>query len=114
MNVNFETAQTLDEAFVYATDVNLATLEDLLMVKKTSKSKVRRQRSICLSMLKVCGSALLNSTQVRWGYDTHKEFSRVSDLLGSSEPEAIEGALDRYIFMVQGIVGAKQPAPPPA
>jgi len=113
MIVNFETAQTLDEAFVYATDVNLATLADLLMIKKTSKSKVQRQRNICLSMLKICSSPLLSSSQVRWAHGPHTEFSRVSKMLGSSEPEGIEGALDRFILEVQGSVRATPHAPHP-
>jgi hypothetical protein len=107
--INFESVQSLDEAFVNATEVNLATLEELLMVKKTSQSKVRRQRSICLSMLKICASALLNDTQVRWRHGPHKEFGRVSALLRSSEPEAIEGALDRFILEVQGAARARPP-----
>lgn len=108
--MNFETAQNLDEAFVNATEVNLATLEDLLMLRKTSKSRVQRQRSICFSMLKICASKLLASSQVRWTYNgSQREFPRVSDMLANSDPAAIERALELHILKVQGLGHAKQP-----
>ena len=45
---------SLDEEYVYATECNFATLEKLALTKKTSKSEVRRQSSICTRMLRVC------------------------------------------------------------
>lgn len=40
-----------NQALIYFTDVNLATLESLVLRKSSSKSDIRRQTSICLSML---------------------------------------------------------------
>jgi len=92
--------QSVDEAFVWATEVNLATLEDLALLKKQSKSRIRRQQSICLEMLKLCASSLLNGHAVRWVQGPCKNFGRVSRLLVDSDPKAIEAALDRFTEQV--------------
>jgi len=42
------------EAYLWATEVNLATLEELAYLKSSSKSRIDRQKSICTKMLQVC------------------------------------------------------------
>lgn len=43
--------QTIEEAFVYYTDCQMATLSYLTMVKRTSKSELKRQQDIVNGML---------------------------------------------------------------
>lgn len=97
--VNFETAHSLEEAFVYATEVDLATLCELCMARKTPHRKIERQRSICLGMLRICRRAWVTAGHVDWGHSRQqRNFPRVSELIANKEPEAIEGALDRLIL----------------
>ena len=45
---------SVEEAFTYYTEVNLATLGELAMLKSTSASRLKRQSKICLGMLYQC------------------------------------------------------------
>jgi hypothetical protein len=103
----FRNVRSLEEAFAYATEVNLATLEELLMVKKSSKSKVRRQRGICLGMLEICASSLVTGGKIDWGHEFHPNFPRVSKILSATESGSCEERLDRFTR------GWSEPASPP-
>lgn len=46
--------EVLAQEYGWAAECNLATLERLCLVKKTAKSEIKRQRDICLRMLKIC------------------------------------------------------------
>ena len=95
--VNFDTARSLEEAFCFATEVNLATLSVLCMTKKTSRSKIDRQRGICLGMIRTCKRRWVAVGNVEWGTRPHLNFPRLSELMANQEPEDIMGALDRLI-----------------
>ena len=45
---------TLEEEYVWATEVNIATLQELVMLRGTAKSRIRRQKTICARMLDQC------------------------------------------------------------
>lgn len=93
--INFKNVRSLEDAFAYATEVNLATLEELLMIKKSSKSKVRRQRGICIGMLEICASSLVTGGKIDWGHELHPNFPRVSKILNPAESGSCEERLDR-------------------
>jgi hypothetical protein len=46
----------LEEAYLEATEWNLATLEELCTIKSSSKSRIDRQKSICGKMLAICAT----------------------------------------------------------
>lgn len=47
-------SEWLSAEYVKATEWNLATLEEMAIIKGTSICRVRRQRDICAKMLDVC------------------------------------------------------------
>lgn len=100
--MKLDTAQSLDEAFVCMTEINLATLEEALTLKKSSKARITRLKSICLDALKICAGQMVSSTRVRWNDGPQRSFPRVSSLLANSSPAAIERAFEQYILKVQG------------
>lgn len=99
------TSKTLEDALVTATECNLATLVELCSLSTTSQARIKRQRSICLSMLLNCNNLVglydtlgkLNWTLTPTGGS--RRFPRTYELLNSakSEPENVEGALDRFL-----------------
>lgn len=86
---------TLENEYACATECNLATLGELLCIKSSSQSRCNRQRSICLTMLRVCQEIESKLDLSEFGC----KFGRVRDLLKAAkkEPQGLEGALDRYI-----------------
>jgi hypothetical protein len=99
------TPRSLDEAYLYATEVCLATLDELCDLKSSSGSRIRRQRSICLDMLTICQSEMVNKAPGIWGPDHNPSFPRVQRYLeaAKTQPEGLEGALDQYIRDLQGL-----------
>lgn len=108
------TAQTLDEAFVCMVEINLATLEEALTIKKSSKSRITRLKSICLDGLLLCTGSLVTHSRVRWTEGSARNFPRVANLITNKLPEAIERALEQHIIKVQGSTNAKSPELHPA
>ena len=52
--------------YVRATEINLATLGELMFLKSSSKSRIKRQRDICFNILKLCQE---NESEIPWsGY----------------------------------------------
>lgn len=100
--VSFDTARSLEEAFCFATEVNLATLSELCLTKKTARSKINRQRGICLGMLLTCRRQWVTAGNVDWGCYPRQNFPRVSELIANKEREDIEGALDHSIRVWSG------------
>jgi len=86
--------RNLTEAYVYATEVQLATLSELVALKATSQSRIARHRAICLGMLRWCASALVDHDAVDWGTPETRAFPRVSAILESGD---IERALDALV-----------------
>ena len=94
------TFRNLEEAYVYATEVNMATLDELAMLKSTSNYRLRRQRDICFKMLYICQSRLVDDAKVDWGTEFHRmNYPRVSEILkdAKTESEGLGGALDRHV-----------------
>ena len=81
---------TLENEYAYATECQLATLSGLLLVKRSPKSEISRQRSICLRMLRVCR----DMTSIEWGHKLHPNFGRVEELIMAADREA---ALDAWM-----------------
>jgi hypothetical protein len=63
--------------YLWATEVNLATLEELCFLKSSSRVRIRRQRVICERMLKVCQeySSELDAGQLRSSTRTSRALS---------------------------------------
>lgn len=99
------TPRSLDEAYLYATEVCLATLDELSVLKSSSRARILRQRGICLGMLTVCQSTMVNKAPGIWGTDRNPSFPRVRRYLDAArtQPEGLEGALDQYIRDLQGL-----------
>ena len=96
---------TLENEYAYATEINLATLGELLDIKSTSQSRKNRQRSICLTMLRVCQQIEDKLDLSEYGC----KCGRVRDMLKAAKHEAggVEGALDRYILTLTGVYAPK-------
>src|SRR5579862_4614981 len=91
---------TLEDEFAYATCCNLATLDELISIKATSKHRIERQRKIALKMLIACKEAesvrtLIESDAKTWS----PRYNRVGEIFRVAEtaPEGIQGALDAFI-----------------
>ncbi len=46
----------LEESYLEATEWNMATLDELCMIKSSSKHRIDRQKSICGKMLAICAT----------------------------------------------------------
>jgi len=102
--------QSIEQAHAYFTECQLATLAHMAMLKSTSKSSLRRQKSICLKMLQwVDGDSAAK---------IHRDCGRVLDILkdakkgtssqltpvtAKTSQAQLEAALDREIERLQGI-----------
>lgn len=72
-------APTLANEYAYATEVNLATLESLLLKKSSAKCDIRRQRDICRRMLGVCDAF---KAQIEWSTSQwRRDYGRVEELI---------------------------------
>lgn len=101
--------ESIENEYARATEVNLATLEELCYLKSSSKSRISRQQSICLRMLNVCAAVvrdgeIAGETTMDFGavdqwHPNGRNYTRVNELLktAKSEPEGMEGALQRHI-----------------
>ncbi len=91
--------KTLATAYVEATERNLATLEELAMLKSSSKSRVNRQRDICLKMLLTCVPLKdsVDWSQGMWDERLTK-FSRTRNLLAAID---LKQGLDTFIKACQ-------------
>lgn len=89
-------------ALAYATECDLATLSGLLLLKSSSKSSIKRQRSICLKLLENCGAVY---EWIDWGHAYRPKNHRVQDILDASgkgpvekkTQPSVEKALDAWI-----------------
>ena len=78
------------EAYLWATEVNLATLSELAYLKSSSKSRINRQKSICTKMLQVCQEY---GSEIEWhGWNEvqvgRQSCSRVKELLATEAGRA--------------------------
>ncbi len=85
---------TLANAFVYAAECTLATLDELLGIRSTSKSRISRQRGICLTMLKALHP---HRESIDWGGEYAPYYSRVHKILGTDSLKDVEAHLDAHI-----------------
>lgn len=83
-----------EEAFVYFTEANLATLETLCERKRTSMSDLDRQTNICLGMMKQVDGDTAARMQL-----ASINVGRVLDMLkqAKKEPEGMAGAVHRFV-----------------
>mgnify|MGYP000750366674 CR=1 FL=1 len=91
---------TLVNDFAYATECNLATLGELLGIKSSSKSRINRQRGICLTMLQ---ALFKYRPEIDWGGSYHPNYSRVQEILAATTPLEVEQALDAHIEKITKI-----------
>ena len=87
--------KTLSEAYLEATEWNLATLDQVVTLKSSAKSAISRQRSICNQMLMVCA-------RLDMGEGRPAKAIRVRDLLRTSKASgnSIEVCLDAFIARI--------------
>lgn len=88
------------ESYLWATEVNLATLEELAYLKSSSKSRINRQKSICTKMLQVCqeyGSEIewRGWTDVQVGPHTCSRVKRMLEAGAGKLPEALDAFVKR-------------------
>lgn len=90
----------IEQEYLYATDCQISTLNQMVRRKRTPQYDIARQREICRKMLQVCQETdpLVVSSR---GYIGGLFWDRVTNLLISakSEPEGLTGALNRYMEM---------------
>jgi hypothetical protein len=95
---------TLADDYAYATECQLATLEGLRLRKNTGRGELKRQHSICESMLSVCLRERDSLVFVlSSGGDTrHRGMVRVQSIMNAylSHPAGgVAGALAAYLRM---------------
>ena len=109
--------ERLENEYAYACEVNLATLEELCLLKSSSKSRIARQRSICLTMLRVC-SAIQDGPEAQGRIDfgtedtwhpNGRKYTRVNKLLKEAQSALatkipLEDAVGQY---VQGLLAMR-------
>ena len=94
--------QLIDE-YVYATEVNLATLSELAGIKSSSKSRIKRQTNICHKMLQVCQEYASEIEWRGWGgaeVGRKGSCSRVKKMLESGD---LTTALSEYVDYCKGV-----------
>ena len=91
------TVAHLAHGMAEAAEWNLATLEELCLLKGTSQSRKNRQKDICLKLLQRIVPKHIQET-IPWGQEHRQKYGRTKRLLDASktEPEGLKGALDRY------------------
>ena len=84
--------------YAVATEWNLATLEELNILKGTSKSRIARQRGICIRMLGECRSYM---DQIDWRYEgtSSRTALRAYQVLQAAKKPAmgLDSALDQLL-----------------
>lgn len=86
--------KSLANDMAWATECNLATLSDLLSVKRTSKSKITRQTNICLKMLETC---LEHRALITWGHAWRDHFGRVQEILEAADASNLSDAFAAWV-----------------
>lgn len=85
------TANRLAEAYIEATEWNFATLDRLLMAKRTPKHETRRQIGICTKMLTMC--LVLRGTDLgRTNTRVRKAFEAID--VGKNPEQAVQAYVD--------------------
>lgn len=88
--------------YVRATEINLATLGELIFIKSSSKCRIKRQRDICERMLKVCQEY---ASEIEWHGYTSTEVGRVghcSRVKKILEAENLVEGLDAHVAELRG------------
>lgn len=81
--------------YAEATEWGLATLEELALLKSSSKSRIDRQKSISLKMLQHCRAI---TAKVNWGDEWRSKFPRTKQLHLEAD---LSAALDAMILRCQ-------------
>jgi len=94
------TIENLAKNLAEATEWNLATLEELCLLKGSSKSRKDRQISICIKMAYMCESVF---DKINWGYGGHQHFPRLARLredrlkgLSNGGSDSLDAAIRKY------------------
>lgn len=84
-------SQLADE-YLRATDYNLATLSELLMLKSSSRIRINRQFEICMRMLVTC-------VDFASEMDMHSSFAnRVNEVLDNAARKwSVRGSLEAWV-----------------
>lgn len=101
--------RNLHEAYVYATEVQLDSLRELVRFPAGGATRIARQRSTCLGMLRWCASALVDHAAVDWGPRHERHFPRVSAILATP---CLESGLDGAVARWRGVPGHRVVARP--
>jgi hypothetical protein len=98
----------LANEYAYATECNLATLEELALLKSSSKVRIDRQKGICAIMLRVCQE---HASEIAWSGDAQltgrrcHEFTRTRGLLDAASRTtsgSIDGVLEAHVCLLLG------------
>lgn len=81
----------LANGYANATEMNLATLEELALLKGTSRSRIDRQKSICKKMLQHCRAV---TAKINWGAQWNCKNPRTQRLHMEAD---LDAALDAEI-----------------
>lgn len=92
--------ETLPNEFAWAAECNMATLDDLLSRKRSSRSSIKRQAGICLRMI-----VMLNHhyDEIQWTSGLRGNFGRVHDLILAIRASSPEKAMEDYVTRIQSI-----------
>lgn len=97
---------TLVNEFAWATECNLATLDELVSIKSVSTARIDRQQSICEQMLETCRR---HEAEIEWVTGIRSNFGRVEELLKAIQADGAEKAFAAYIGRLCSIFDRKLP-----
>lgn len=88
--------------YAEAAEWNLATLDELISIKSSSKSRIDRQQGICLKMLRVC--LVFRDQILRDGTGVDARCGRVRDILKAAQNRGnLDAALSEWVEKVVSI-----------
>jgi len=82
----------LEDEYAWATEIQLATLSGICMVKRSALSEITRQRNIAERMLTTCRA---HANNITWMRGQRQEFGRVQDILGD-KGDSLSETLNRW------------------
>lgn len=89
-----ETAiESLVNGLAESAEWNLATLDELVYLKSSSKSRINRQRNICMKMLEKCRPPEVYE-KINWGHELRPKYTRVQAVLADVSKGTLNGGSD--------------------
>lgn len=91
----------LASEFAYATECNLATLDELLSIRTSSERRIKRQQEICRKMLQVCQE---HFTDIDWNGGRYGSLAgRAHEILKNAQSRTLDYCLCEWADRVRAV-----------